>query len=113
MKFKKSIVAIVLLGSLTFALIASEAVTGKDIFLNNKCNQCHSITSQGIESKVAGGKYPDLSDLGNMKLETEFLKKFLMKEETLDSKKHAIKFKGDDTELTTLVQWLQTLKKQE
>ncbi|MGB9702449.1 MAG: c-type cytochrome [Candidatus Kapaibacteriota bacterium] len=113
MNIKKIVKSVVVLGSLTFAFTAGEAVTGKDIFLNNKCNQCHSISSQGIESKVPGGKYPDLSDVGNMKLEKEFLKKFLMKEESIDSKKHAIKFKGDDAELTTLVEWLQTLKKQE
>ncbi len=55
-------------------------------------------------------KYPDLSNLGNENLEADFVKKFINKEVDLNGKKHAVKFKGSDEELTTLVDWLLTLK---
>ncbi len=110
MKLYKGVIALAIAATVGFSLLPAEEVTGKDIFLNNKCNTCHSIKSQGIESKVGEGKYPDLSNVASNKFENDFIKKFLMKEETLDGKKHAIKFKGDDAELSKLVDWLQTLK---
>jgi len=106
LKYALILAAFVSLFSLS---LISEEKTGKDIFLNNKCNMCHSVNSMKIESKMAN-KYPDLSEVGKKGLKTEDLKKFLMKESDMNGKKHAIKFKGDAAELDTLVNWLQTLK---
>ena len=109
MKIFKYALAIVALVSVLSITSYSEAKTGKDIFLNNKCNMCHSINSLKIESKMPN-KYPDLSEVGKKELKSANLKSFLMKEGDLNGKKHAIKFKGDAAELDTLVNWLQTLK---
>jgi mono/diheme cytochrome c family protein len=86
---------------------------GKSIFVSNKCANCHSITGQGIErsGKPEGDEKPsDLSTVGK-KRTADWMAKWLMKEETLDGKKHMKKFKGSDDELKTLTAWLATLKK--
>ncbi len=84
---------------------------GKTIFLDNKCSNCHSISSQGIKGlRPEGGAKPnDLSNTG-VKLRSEWIEKWLMKEETLNNKKHMRKFKGSPEELHTLASWLETLK---
>ncbi len=110
MKTSKLFLTLGIAGLLSVSLITSaEEKTGKDIFVNNKCNMCHSINSLSIESKMPN-KYPDLSEVGKLDLKTADIKKYLMKEGDLNGKKHAIKFKGDAAELDTLVNWLQTLK---
>jgi len=90
-------------------LTSAEEVTGKDIFLSKKCNTCHAIKSQEIDSKQAN-KYPDLSNVGNKEYTAEFLHKYLMKEEKINNKAHPIKFGGEAAELDTLISWLLTLK---
>lgn len=110
MKSSKSIFVTLLASFLLIGVVyAQTPKTGKDIFTDAKCNTCHSITSQGITSKQAD-KYPDLSKIGEKKIATETLKKYLLKEEKINDKNHAVKFKGTDEELTTLVNWLNTLK---
>lgn len=109
MKYLMSIIALVVLVGFAFtALPAAEEVSGKDIFLTNKCNACHAIKSLEIAGKP---NFPDLSTVGaNEKLTQEFLVKFLNKEEKLDDKNHPIKFKGSADDLNKLVTWLKTLK---
>lgn len=111
MTYLKSATIVVFFAFLFTSLITAEEKSGKDIFVNSKCNACHSIKSQGIDSKMAD-KYPELSDFGNKNMEADLVKKYLNKESDLNGKKHAIKFKGSDEELTTLVEWLLTLKKE-
>lgn len=105
----KYLALVVFFAFLFSSLINAEEKTGKDIFLNSKCNTCHAIKSQGIDSKMAA-KYPDLSNFGNKNMEADLVKKFINKESDMNGKKHAIKFKGTDEELTLLVNWLLTLK---
>ncbi len=100
-----SLLALVVLVGVVFA----QTKTGKDIFIDSKCNTCHSIKSQEIESKQAG-KYPDLSEIGKAGIDEATLQKYLLKEESIKDKKHAVKFKGSEEELTTLVKWLSGLK---
>lgn len=84
---------------------------GKTIFLDNKCSNCHSVSSVGIKGmRPEGGAKPnDLSNTGG-KLKAPWIEKWLMKEETLNNKKHMRKFKGTPEELHTLTNWLETLK---
>ena len=109
MKYLKSIiVALVLVGFGYAVLPAEEGTTGQDIFMAKKCNLCHGIKTLEIQGK---DKFPDLSYVGdNAELNKEFLTKFLEKETELNGKKHAIKVKATDEELSTLVDWLLTLK---
>ena len=84
--------------------------TGKTIFEEAKCSNCHGVTSQGIEAKKKSDKIPDLSKLTEGH-DADFFMKFLKKEETLNSKKHAVAFKGSDEDLKTMVDWLVSLGK--
>jgi mono/diheme cytochrome c family protein len=85
---------------------------GKTIFLDNKCNTCHSIDSLSITKKMASSKAPDLSNVGSEK-KAEWIVKWLKKEETLHEKKHLATFKGTEDDMKTVAAWLETLKKPE
>jgi hypothetical protein len=86
---------------------------GKTIFVEAKCVSCHPISAEGLQpAKKASGKMipPDLSDVGT-KLKSDFLSKYITKEEMIDGKKHLIAFKGEPNELKILSDWLESLKK--
>ncbi|SRR5579883_638502 len=110
----------VILTAAAFALTSAGSLgtvaskDGKAIFLDNKCSKCHSIESQGIErqgSAPAGGKLPpDLSGVG-LKHTSDWMQKWLNKEEEMNGKKHMKKFGGSSDELKTLTSWLSSLKK--
>ena len=91
------------------ALMAADAGgaarDGKQIFLDQKCNMCHAVSSAGITptSKI---KAPDLAGLAS-KEEAAWLTKFLKKDADKNGKKHIKNFTGSDEELATLVAWLQ------
>jgi hypothetical protein len=104
---------------------------GKKVFLDNKCNKCHAMKSQGIQALPkaedadegdkdadAGEKIepPDLSKLDDAFLKSagtpdESLKKWLKKEVEVTYKgkarKHKKQFNGSDADLTAIVQFLQ------
>ena len=84
---------------------------GKAIFTDAKCSNCHSISTLGITGlrKEGGAKPNDLSNTGG-KFKAEWIEKWLLKQETLNNKKHMRKFKGSPDELHTLAAWLETLK---
>jgi mono/diheme cytochrome c family protein len=107
-----------LVGMVLFGFFATGATTrthadkdGKAIFSDAKCSNCHSISSQGIKGlrKEGGAKPNDLSNTGG-KFKAAWIEKWLLKEETLNNKKHMRKFKGTPEELHTLAAWLETLK---
>jgi cytochrome c553 len=117
-KLSTIILATLSLITFTFILTHSNKIkaeeptkTGQTIFMDAKCNNCHGIVALGIESKSKkkDNPPPDLSNVG-AELTSEFIKKYLLKEETLHDKKHAIAFKGSDEDLTMLSEWLATLK---
>lgn len=87
---------------------------GKALFISNKCNSCHTISAQGVQKiksdeEETGKKPPDLSHVGKEK-DAKWIKGYLMKTETLNGKKHKKAWKGSDADLTTLADWLATLK---
>lgn len=92
-----------------FAFITTDqpADDGKKIFVDNKCNMCHTVSSAGIESKKSDAS--DLSAVGKDATK-EFLLKYLKKEAKLNDKDHKSSFKGSDEDLKILVDWLLTLK---
>jgi mono/diheme cytochrome c family protein len=89
----------------------SEAADGKAVFLEKKCNLCHSIESQGITKTAAKMDGAELSDAGNFVPDAEWLKKFLTQEELKDGDKHKKKWKGTDEDLDAVVTWIMSLKK--
>jgi hypothetical protein len=102
--------AIVALFAFAFSFSQSTELDGQQIFADSKCIKCHSVESLEIVSSK--DKPLDLSNVGADK-DAEFLKKYLVKEEMINDKKHKTKFKGSDEELNTLVDWLLTLKTEE
>ena len=90
---------------------AANAQDGKQAFLDNKCNVCHTIESQGIE-KTSKMTAPDLSDAANMVESAEWLKGFFMKENAAkDGKKHPKTWSGTDEQMKAIIDWVMTLKK--
>lgn len=105
------------------AALAGDAASmpGKDIFLANKCNKCHTISALKIERLPKKGKAddkkdedkvqpPDLSTPGTIDLSADELKTFLRRETTAkDGKKHKKKFTGSDEDLGKLVDFIRSL----
>jgi hypothetical protein len=101
---------------------AAEAKSGKDIFLEQKCNKCHSIDSEKIAKKEEKGgeeedeeeegtEPPDLSAAGK-EHDAAWIAKWLQKQVKTDKgKKHRAKWKGSDDELKALTEYLAGLKK--
>ena len=108
--FMLFISAIVALFAFAFSFSQSTELDGQQIFTDSKCTKCHSVESLEIVSTKDDAA--DLSNVGADK-DAEFLKKYLVKEETMNDKKHKTKFKGSDEELNALVDWLLTLKTEE
>ena len=101
------VITIVALYGFAFTIADDKSDDGKKVFVDNKCNMCHTVTSAGIESKKSDAV--DLSTVGKDRT-VEFLTKYLKKEAKLNDKDHKSSFKGTEEELTKLVEWLSTLK---
>lgn len=88
---------------------------GKKLFLDNKCNICHSIQAAAVVKKgpavAAGAKNPppDLSGVG-LERSADWITKFLKKEVDLNGKKHTKLWTGKPEDLATLAKWLESLK---
>ena len=104
------VVGIVLVGVVLLSPRGYTAGGGKDIFLAKSCNNCHSVTSQGIQKKGEGETKPvDLSKAA-VGHDVKWLTGWMNKEESLNGKKHRKTWKGTDDELASLVKWLASLK---
>ncbi len=89
---------------------AAPAKDGKQIFLAQKCNVCHSVSSAGIEKTMKSMTAPDLTDLA-AKQDAATLTKYLHKQVEINGKKHGKTFSGSDEDLAAVVSWLQQQKK--
>jgi len=99
--------AIVALFAFAFSFSQDQNIDSKQIFIDKKCTNCHTISSLGITSKKDDAF--DLSNAG-MVNDAEVMKSYLLKENKINEKEHKYKFKGTDEELNSLVEWLMTLK---
>lgn len=99
--------AIVALYAFAFSFSQDKDPDGKQIFIDNKCNNCHTVSTQDITSKKDNAI--DLSNAGSLG-DADLLKSYLLKEAQIDDKDHKLKFKGSEEELNALVNWLLTLK---
>ena len=99
----------------------AEERDGKAVFLENRCNSCHTVKAAGIEKKKASSeeaaaekpksdkKPPDLSGVG-LERKADWIAKFLMKQETIKGDKHEKKFKGSEADLKLVASWLESQK---
>lgn len=103
----------VLLGAVAFASPAEPAaVDGKALFLAQKCNTCHAVSTAGIEATTKSDKMkgPDLVGVVAEK-GAEWTTQYLRKTVELNGKKHGKEVKLSDEELGRLVDWLEQQKK--
>ncbi len=91
---------------------------GKQLFLDAKCNKCHTVEAQEIavlprtdgKEADADKKPVDLSKVGG-EHDAAFVKSWLLREIDQEGKKHkAPKYKGTEEDLTTLSTWVAGLK---
>lgn len=99
--------AIVALYGFAFTVASEDEPDGKKLFLENKCNMCHTVKLAGIESKKSDAT--ELKNLDETK-NTEFWINYLKKKEKLNGKDHKTAFKGSDADLQKIVEWLITVK---
>lgn len=104
-----SIVFLFIVSFVSFSMAADTAAAQK-LFLDKKCNTCHSIDSAKISKKLASSKAPDLSNVG-AEQNAEWIQKWLKKEVELHGKKHTFAWTGTPEEAKTIAEWLATLKK--
>jgi mono/diheme cytochrome c family protein len=91
---------------LTASVASAEGPSGKTIFTDQQCAQCHAIASQGIKSD---GDAPDLSKVGAT-FDAAAIEQILLKQKDINGKKHKKKFQGTPDELKQLSAWLASLK---
>ena len=112
-------------GTLGWAALATPAGAAaekdpKALFIQNKCNSCHAIKSQGVTVVEEEGaeaepededapKPPDLSDIGS-KHAAAWIKDWVLKKVDVEGKKHRKKFEGKPAELDAIATWLASLK---
>jgi hypothetical protein len=103
--------------ALTVAPFAAQAATGKEVFIEQKCNKCHKVSSEGIAPLEEKPAIIDLSGVGKDH-DVAWFKGWLNKEIERDSTvkkgekaKHKIAFKGTPAELDIVAGWLKTLTK--
>lgn len=98
-------------GAAPAAAQAAKVLDGKQIFLAQKCNLCHSVSTAGVEATTKSDKMkgPDL--VGLSKKEATLLNGYLRKTADINKKKHVKQFTGSDEELGALIAWLQKQEK--
>jgi len=113
--FTLSILATIFLLAAFYAGPAAQAQgakDGKQIFLDQKCNMCHSVSTAtpGITATTKSEKMKG-PDLVNIKQDAKTLTAFLKKTADLDGKKHPKEVKLSDADLSALINWILAQKK--
>ena len=98
-------------GAAPAAAQAAKVLDGKQLFLAQKCNLCHSVSAAGIEATTKSEKMkgPDL--VGEAKRDAKLLNAYLRKTADINGKKHVKQFTGSDEEIGALIAWLQKQEK--
>jgi mono/diheme cytochrome c family protein len=104
------IVFLFIVSFVSISMAADTAAAGQKLFMDKKCNTCHSVDSMKITKKLASSKAPDLSNIGAEK-NAEWIQKWLKKEVDLNGKKHTPTWGGTPEDLKTLSEWVASLKK--
>jgi mono/diheme cytochrome c family protein len=107
------------------AAFAADVPAGQKVFLDAKCNSCHTLKAAKIEKRKAATteegeetsatstttkkQPPDLSGAG-IKRDAAWIEGWLLRKELVDGKKHKKKFTGTPEEAKTVSAWLATMK---
>jgi len=90
-----------------------KVLDGKQIFLDQKCNMCHDVSSATITATTKSDKMkgPDLTGLLADKDAAVIADELRKKKNLASGKSHPKAFTGTDEELGALIAWLQQQKK--
>ncbi len=106
---RRSTVFMLGFGMILGTAVGAAAATpdGKVVFLAQKCDMCHAVSSAGIEATTKSEKMkgPDLAGACQA-LDPVWLADFIQKKVDKNGKKHAKEFKGTDEDLAALIAWL-------
>ncbi len=114
MKNLTKITLLLSLGLGVIALLTTPAFSaddaGKDEFLAQGCNKCHSVSTQDIEATIKSEKMrgPDLATAEDH--EAAWIVQYVNKEVQLNDKDHKAPFKGTAEQLETVANWVASLK---
>lgn len=89
--------------------VAEGSSPGQDLFVAQKCNTCHAVSTVGIEAKMPKMKGPDLKGVGQ-RVDAATLGKYMRKEAKLNDADHKAEWKGTPEELEALIAWLNQQK---
>lgn len=100
----------------------SAAPGGQQLFVDKKCNKCHSVEAKGIavlpkenddgddgDDGDQAKKPKDLSKVGT-EHDAAYMQGWIRREVEKEGKKHKFKVKATDEEIAALSDWLASLK---
>jgi mono/diheme cytochrome c family protein len=87
----------------------TDAGEGQKIFMAQKCNLCHTVSTVGIEAKTTSEKMKG-PDLVGISTDAATLAPYLKGESELNGAKHKKKATCSDAELKTLIDWIAAQK---
>ena len=102
------ILVIVALYGFAYSFAQDKGTDAKKVFVAQKCDMCHTVTTAGITSK--NKKAVDLSAIGSTN-KADFFAKYIKKEVKVNDNLHKVAFKGTPEELASATKWLESLKK--
>lgn len=106
------------------AFAADDVPAGQKVFLDSKCNSCHTLKAAKIEKRKTEAEEgeeasatssstkkqpPDLSGAG-IKRDAAWIEGWLLRKELVEGKKHKKKFAGTPEQAKTVSAWLATMK---
>jgi len=96
---------LILTSAIPVASGVASAADGKEIFLAQKCNMCHDVSSAQITATTKSEKMkgPNLTGIGK---DAAWITQYIKKEVDLNGKKHMKGFTGPDGDLSTLATWI-------
>lgn len=78
---------------------------GRQVFLGQNCQRCHSVSTAGIEARITTGRTAG-GDLSASTLDRDSLRAVALREREVDGRRHLGEFTGTAEELQVLVDWL-------
>jgi cytochrome c5 len=82
---------------------------GQEIFMAQKCNLCHAVSTVGIEAKTKSEKMKG-PDMVGLEIDAATIIPYLKGETELNGAKHKKKATCSDDELKTLIDWVAAQK---
>ena len=83
----------------------AEGAEGQKLFMAQKCNLCHEVSTVGIKAKTTSEKMKG-PDLVGIEMDAATMAPYLKGESELNGAKHKKKASCSDAELKTVIDWV-------